>query len=79
MEEEAIQPSAIQRDSMVHEAVSHAVSTLMPGLDTMTTMNDSSELMPSKELPALQQHLSYQIDGLGAKLLLLTYFIQHLQ
>ncbi|WAR12637.1 FTM-like protein, partial [Mya arenaria] len=42
-EEDIAQPSAIQRDSMVHEAVSHAVSTLMPGLDTMTTLNETIE------------------------------------
>ena len=43
IEEESIQPVTMERDSMVHEAVSRVVSNIMPtGLDTMTTLNDTT-------------------------------------
>lgn len=38
-EEEANQ--AGHRESIVHEAVSRVVSDIMPGMDTMTTVNES--------------------------------------
>ena len=43
IEEESIQPVTLERDSMVHEAVSRVVSNIMPvGSDTMTTLNDTT-------------------------------------
>ena len=41
-EEESIEPTTLQRDATVHEAVSRAVSNIMPsGMDTMTTLNET--------------------------------------
>ncbi|KAL4234620.1 Protein fantom [Mactra antiquata] len=41
-EEESIQPETYHRDATVHDAVSKAVSNIMPsGMDTMTTLNET--------------------------------------
>ncbi|XP_060591570.1 protein fantom-like isoform X2 [Ruditapes philippinarum] len=41
-EEDSIEPTTLQRDATVHEAVSRAVSNIMPsGMDTMTTLNET--------------------------------------
>ena len=36
-----VHPVSVQRDDYVSQAVSHAVSTILPGSDTMTTLNET--------------------------------------
>ncbi|XP_053402324.1 protein fantom-like isoform X7 [Mercenaria mercenaria] len=49
-EEESIEPTTFQRDATVHEAVSRAVSNIMPsGMVTMTTLNETQSPGRSEE------------------------------
>lgn len=51
VEEETVEPVSLERDSMVHDAVSRVVSNILPaGSDTMTTLNDTTPGRVEEEL-----------------------------
>ncbi|XP_052231915.1 protein fantom-like isoform X2 [Dreissena polymorpha] len=61
-DEEPVQASSIQRATIVNEAVSHAVSNILPGMDTMTTLNETLE-SPAPISPAYREEESLSDAG----------------